>query len=141
MSAHPSRPPPPRLRVRRAAVLGSLLAVVVVPGWRADLWPVDHDAVLAASRAADPDHVFGIALDGAEPGERWHAHYTDSRLASWLHGAGMAGAITSVVTPDHAAHLPPGAERADGYFRVESTVHWPWWRPGGGVHWVVPAPR
>ena len=77
---------------------------------------------------------------GAASGE-WHAEYIDSGLARMLAACGMRGFAPSLVPPDFAAHVPPSAgalRPADGYFRVETAWHWPWWRPGGGVLWQRP---
>jgi len=114
------------------------LAAVLLPGWSARLEPVDHEAVLAAARSASPGDVFGVARPGARDGETWHAQYHDSVVARVLHGAGLRGALPGLLPPAFAAHIPVGAERADGYFRVRTSVHWPWWWPGGGVDWSVP---
>ncbi len=123
----------PNRRVALAAAL--LVLAAAAPGWRGELVPVEHEDVLAASRAAPPSTVFGVARDGAVPGERWHAQYAGSGVAAALHDAGMGAGLTRVLPPRFAAHLAPGAEHADGYFRVEARVHWPWWRSGAGVAW------
>ena len=43
----------------------------------------------------------------------------------------------------NVAHIPPGIDllpqRADAYFAVQTSWRWPWWWPGGGVDWKMPA--
>jgi hypothetical protein len=122
-----------------AALCGTVL---LLPGWRGVLVETPHDDVLAAAREAVPDRVFGVTrpaeLDGGRDGGEWHAQYHGSLAARLLRGAGMGASLTRIVPPAFAAHVPPRAERADGYFRIETALHWPWWRPGGGVDWHDP---
>lgn len=125
-------------RRRRIVLAAVCAAVLLLPGWRAGLREVPHAAVLAAARDAPPDTVFGVVRHDAEDGAEWHAQYHGSALARLLHGVGMGGSIASLLPPDLAAHVPAGAERADGYFEVVAAVHWPWWLPGGGVDWRDP---
>ena len=122
---------------RRRIVLAALCAAVLLaPGWSGSLEPTAHGNVLVAARASSSAQVFGVALEG-EAGT-WHAQYVGRSLPVVLHDMGLGGALTAVVPPDFAAHIPRGAERADGYFRVETAWHWPWWWPGGGVAWTAP---
>lgn len=110
--------------------------VMVLPGWRAQLVPVEHDVVLeAASRSRTQT---GVVRAGAAPGEEWHVQYLDSWPVRMLDEFGLRRAATALVPPDFAAHVPSGSMRADAYFRAESATHWPWWRAGGGVEWSVP---
>ncbi len=99
--------------------------------------PVPHEEVLASAAASDGS-VGVVAVSGAA-GE-WHAQYHHSGWARLLSALGMRKALPSLVPPDFAAHVPAAggaSPRADGYFRVEATWRWPWWRPGGGVDWTV----
>ena len=112
--------------------------VLLAPGWRATLEPTSHDALLATMRSADPEGVFGVSRRGRQRGEEWHAQYAGGGLPRLLRALGVRGALPALVPPRYAAHVPAGAERADGYFSVRATAHWPWWRPGGGVDWHDP---
>lgn len=123
---------------RRLIALAALAAVALAPGWRAVLVPVPHAEVLAAARASSAARVFGISLSDAPRSERWHAQYVDRALPVICHDFGVQSSLPSLLPPDFVAHLAAGAERADGYFRVVTSTHWPWWRPGGGVAWEVP---
>jgi hypothetical protein len=123
---------------RRRRIAGAALAaaVALAPGWRAALVPEDHEAILAA--ASRSRSQIGVALPGDLAGEAWHVQYLDSYWVRVLDEVGLRGSASSLVPPDYAAHIPPGTDRADGYFRVLGEWHWPWWRPGGGVEWRVP---
>jgi len=120
---------------RRLIALALVGVAVAAPGWRATLYPVSHEELLAAARAAAAVRVFGISLADGPNSERWHAQFVGRALPVVLHDLGVRGALPSLVPPDYAAHIPAGAERADGYYEVVAETHWPWWRPGGGVEW------
>jgi hypothetical protein len=126
------------LRKRSRVALAVAVAAVCLPGWSAVLVPVAHDEILAS--AARSDGTVGVVAASDASGE-WHAQYHRSGWARLLTAAGLRRAVPSLVPPEFAAHVPasPGlTQRADGYFRVETTVRWPWWRPGGGVAWELP---
>ncbi len=112
-------------------------ALLALPGWRGSLVPCTHDEILSA--AALHGAPFGVSVPGAEPGEEWHAEYLDSGLARLLADVGMRGVAPSLVPPDFAAHVPAapggGVQRADAWYRVETSRRWPWWWPGGGMSW------
>jgi len=111
-------------------------AAVVSPGWSARLVPADHEDLLAeASRSRSQ---LGVSRAGDTPDEEWHLQYLDSWAVRVLDEMRIRGKAPALVPPDFAAHIPPGSDRADGYFRLETSWHWPWWRPGGGVAWRVP---
>jgi len=130
-----------QLTRRRLILVSVLVAIGLAPGWRASLSPVEHEELLAASRESDAARVFGISLSDGPRSERWHAQYVGRSLPMILHDLGVQAALPSLLPPDFAAHLAVGAERADGYFRVVTEAHWPWWRPGGGVSWELPPVR
>lgn len=125
------------------AGLAVAAAAALAPGWSGRLVPVEHDAVLAAASRASSS--IGVSRDGSGRGDSWHAQYLDSGFARFLCDAGFRRSATRLVPPDFVAHIPgpvgpvPLATRADGYFAVETALRWPWWRPGGGVDWTVPA--
>jgi hypothetical protein len=124
---------------RRKLIVAAFCGVVLLaPGWRAALQPVPHGQILAAVSTAAPGDVFGVSVAGAREGEVWHAQYHGSPFARLLRAAGVRSSLPSLVPPAYAAHIPVGAERADGYYRVAAAAHWPWWRPGGGVDWRDP---
>ena len=131
---------------RRMLLLAALCGTaLLLPGWRGRLVAAPHDDVLAAARGAAPDSVFGVSrvagsggAPGSAAGGTWHAQYHDNRVAGLLRRAGMGASLTRLIPPAFVAHIPPRAERADGYFRVETSIHWPWWRPGGGLEWSDP---
>ncbi len=75
----------------------------------------------------------GVRLDEVGGGGTWHVQYVASRIAPALRSVGLRRLLTRLVPPSYAAYLPSGADRAEGYYRVEPSVHWPWWRPGGGL--------
>lgn len=125
--------PAARRRLRWAAA--ALLVVAILPGWSAVPVPVAHDEVLAS--AARSDGSVGVVAVSDASGE-WHAQYHRSGWARLLSALGMRAALPALVPPDFAAHVPRSggtSPRADGYFRLETSWHWPWWRPGGGVAW------
>ena len=127
------------MRRRRLLVVAALCAVaLLLPGWRGELREVPHTEVLAAARAVPPGTVFGVEVPDVDGAGTWHAQYLDSVIARLLRAAGMGASLTAVLPPSFAAHIPAGAERADGYFRLDARVHWPWWAPRGGVEWRDP---
>ena len=134
---------PRRTWVRVA--LGVALAAALAPGWQGTLVPVPHDDVIdAASRSGS---AMGVVRAGDGRGDEWHVQYLDPGLARLLADLGMRGALPSLVPPDFVAHVPAPvgpkevATRADGYYRVETSLRWPWWLPGGGVRWDAAAAR
>lgn len=129
-------------RRTRIALAAGGVAVALAPGWRGTLVEIPHEVVLGRARRAPAGSVFGVTRpvvrEGAATGEEWHASYVDRALAGFLAGVGLRGVLTKLSPPDHVAHVPAGARRADGYFDVEAAAHWPWWRPGGGLDWRLP---
>jgi hypothetical protein len=123
---------------RETAVAAAALALLA-PGWRADLVRVPHEEALAA--AARSRSQLGAVRAGDAPGEEWHVQYLDSWWARMLAELGLRARLPALVPPDFAAHVAAGSARADGYFRADAAVHWPWWRPGGGVDWTGAEPR
>lgn len=134
---------PPSRRVSARLGLALLAAAALAPGWEATLVPVPHDDVLAAASRASS--ALGVVRPGSGRGDEWHVQYLDSGAARLLADLGLRRALPSLLAPDFAAHVPGPvgprevATRADGYFRVEPDLRWPWWRPGGGVRWEGPA--
>jgi hypothetical protein len=129
-------PPRPTWKL---AVAAALACAALAPGWSGTLVPVAHDDVLAA--ASRSRSQLGVSRPG-EAGEEWHVQYLDSYAVRWLDELGLRRRAPWLVAPDFVAHVPPaagGVVRADAYFRVETRWHWPWWRPGGGVAWTMPA--
>ena len=115
----------------------------LLPGWRGDLVPVPNDQViLAASQFSTP----ATCSPRAVPARGRARSGTPSTWAATPRAcstcSGCAGSRRHVVAPSFAAHIPPGSEnlaqRADGYYRVDTHLRWPWWWPGGGVDWQVP---
>ena len=119
----------------RLALVALLACALLGPGWRGELVAVEHAELLSAARASKAARVFGISLGDPPLGERWHAQYVGRSLPVVFHDLGLRKSLPALVPPDFAAHLPAGAERADAYYRVSVALHWPWWRPGGGVDW------
>lgn len=122
---------------RRRALVLVLASAALAPGWAGRLEPVDHDLLL--DEAGRSHNQTGTVREGDVPGEQWHLQYLDSWPARMLDEFGLRGRASSLVPPDFVAHIPPGSARADGYYRAVASWHWPWWRPGGGVAWEVPA--
>lgn len=105
--------------------------VLLAPGWRGRLSPAQVSIPHAAT-------VTGASRAGEADGEDWHASYV-GRPGPTALGAVLPDAVLlRVFAPDYVAHIPPGSVKADGYFAVEQELHWPWWRPGGGLDWRVP---
>lgn len=120
----------------KPVVLAVAAAAALAPGWAAEFVPEDHEAILdAAGRSRSQ---LGVTRAGEAAGEEWHLQYLDSGWVALLDELGLRRRAPALVPPDFAAHIPPGSDRADGYFRVASRWHWPWWRPGGGLDWRVP---
>jgi len=125
--------------------LGVVAAAALAPGWAGTLVPVPHDELIAA--AARSGSAMGITRAGEGRGDEWHLQYLDPRFARLLADVGLRGVLPSLVPPDFAAHVPAPvgprevATRADGYYRVETSLRWPWWLPGGGVRWDAGPPR
>lgn len=123
---------------RRSRILVGvgLAAGVLAPGWEARPVPVDHDTVLAeARRHAAP---LGVVAHRAEDGTEYHVEYLDSLPARVLTAVGLRRSAPALVPPAFGARIPPpvgGVQRADVYVRFETSLRWPWWRPGGGIHW------
>ncbi len=132
----------PRSVKRRLWILPAAV-LVLSPGWRGELVPVPHEEVLLKAAEFDADEVFGAVRAGSVEGEEWDVQYMGSRVANALALLNLRGLATRLVPPAYAAHVPPGGDlrpqRADAYFRVEAHVRWPWWWPGGGVRWELPA--
>lgn len=127
---------PTRPRAWKLAALLAGAALLLAPGWSAVLVPAPHDEVLdAASRSRTQT---GVTRPGDAPGEEWHLQYLDSWTVRMMDELGLRKQAPRVAPPDFAAHVPAGSERADAYYRVASRVHWPWWRPGGGMDWSPP---
>ncbi len=126
----------------RIALAVAALAAGLAPGWSGRLVEVGLEVVLACARGARAGSVLGVTRpvvkDGVETGEEWHASYVGRRLPAFLAGVGLRRALPRLSPPDFVAHVPAGARRADGYFDVEVSTHWPWWRPGGGLTWAIP---
>lgn len=131
-------PPEWKKRIRIALVVLPFLP----PGWAGVLVPVRHEELIREAARHDADEVFGVSLPGERPGEEWHAQFMGSGIAQFLDLLALRRAAPSLVPPRYAAHVPPGIaglpQRADGYFRVETSLRWPWWWPGGGVRWALP---
>ena len=127
---------PPRARRAwwKLAGAAALAALVLAPGWSARLVPADHGALLAA--AGRSRSQLGVTRPGEAPGEEWHLQYLDSWPVRVLDEMALRRLAPLLVPPDFAAHVPAGSGRADGYFRGESRLRWPWWWPGGGVDWT-----
>lgn len=124
--------PSRRTALRTLAALAA--AALLAPGWAGRLAPATHDEILeAASRVRG----LGVSVpDPAAPDARFDLQYLGSGWAALLTSFGLRGVVPQLVPPDFAAHVPPavgGVQRADGYHRVVTTWHWPWWRPGGGL--------
>lgn len=126
--------PLPRLGWKKRLALACAVAALV-PGWSGRLVPAVHDDLLA--EAARSRTQLGVTRGGAA-GEEWHLQYLDSWPVRMLDELGLRPHAARFVPPTFVAHLPPGSDRADGYFRVATRWHWPWWRPGGGLDWALP---
>ena len=117
------------------------IAPFVMPGWRGELVPVQHDAILVESARHAAGDVFGVSRTGDIPGEEWHAQYMGNDAAAFFCLLNLRSFATRVVPPDYVAHIPPGTDllpqRADAYFEVRTSWRWPWWWPGGGVDWTL----
>ena len=136
--------PYPRLGRRSSAIIALIGLGALVPGWSGRLVRADHEAMLA--EAAQSHTQLGVtraggsgdADDAGAAGEEWHLQYLDSWPVRMLEEMGLRPQAAHIVPPTFVAHVPPGADRADGYFRIETSWHWPWWRPGGGLDWTLP---
>jgi hypothetical protein len=129
--------------VKRRILIACGILPVLLPGWGGDLVPVPHEEIIVEAAKHDADEVFGASRPGERAGEEWHAQFMGSTPAQVLDFLNLRGFATHVVPPAYVAHIPPGAdllpERADGYFKVVTHWRWPWWWPGGGVDWTMPA--
>lgn len=129
--------------VKRRIWIGLAVLPLLLPGWRGELVPVPHDTILLESGRHEAGEVFGVSLDGDVPGEEWHAQYVASGPAQFLDLLNLRALAPRIVPPAFVAHIPPGRDalpqRADAYFRVETSWRWPWWWPGGGVPWELPS--
>ena len=129
-------PPMASSRVRKALWQVPLAVLALAPGWRGTLVGVTEDEKWARLRGADS--AVGVSRPGEREGEEWHASYVDSAPARILETFGARSLLLRLTPPDLVAHMPVGARHADGYYRVESHLRWPWWWPGGGVDWTQP---
>lgn len=124
-------------RAKRVLLISCLALPFAMPGWRGELVPVDHAAILADAATYDAGDVFGVSLPGERDGEEWHAQFMGSRAAHALDALALRRLAPRVVPPAYVAHIPPGTDalpsRADAYFRVVAHTRWPWWWPGGGL--------
>ena len=130
-----------RIRWKRLVWFAPLAAAALAPGWKGSLVPVDHDEILLRSARADASDVFGVSRPGEREGEEWHAQYIESGMANALEDLHLRGLAMKLVPPQYVAHIPtqtkiggvtlPGL--ADAYFSVATSMHWPWWWPGGGL--------
>jgi hypothetical protein len=131
-----------RTAKRRLWIVPALI-LLAAPGWEGRLVPVPHAEILMKAQHYDADDVFGAVREGEREGEQWHAEYMGSSIGNLLAALNLRGLATRLVPPLFVAHVPPGADdrpqRADAYFRVESSARWPWWWPGGGVRWELPS--
>ena len=114
------------------------MVVGLLPGWRAELVPVPRETILGEARRVADFEVFGVSRPG-KAGDTWHAQYIARPLATRLHNVGVEARLPAFCAPDFVAHIPRGAVRSDATYRVVTEVHWPWWRPGGGIDWDVQA--
>jgi len=118
------------------------VAPFLLPGWRGELVPVPHEEIILDAARFDAGDVIPATRAGDQPGEEWHAQFMGSRWAAFFDVVNLRGLATRFVPPKYVAHIPPGfdelPERADAYFRVETTTRWPWWWPGGGLDWKMP---
>jgi hypothetical protein len=129
-------------RWKKRLWIAAAAALFLLPGWQGRLVPVPHEEILLESARHDADEVFGVSRPGEAPGERWNVQYMGGGAAKLFDLLNLRGFATRVVPPRFAAHIPEGPEdlpeRADGYFRIETSLRWPWWFPGGGVDWRPP---
>ncbi len=129
-------------RAKRALLISGAALPFVLPGWRGELVPVDHDEILAQAARYDAGEVFGVSLAGEKDGEEWHAQFMGSRAADSINALALRKLAPRLVPPAYVAHIPPGTEglptRADAYYRVVAHARWPWWWPGGGMDFVRP---
>jgi hypothetical protein len=129
-------------RAKRILLISGAALPFALPGWRGELVPVEHDAILADAARYDAGDVFGVSLAGEKEGEEWHAQFMGSRPAAALDALALRKLAPRLVPPDYVAHIPPGTDalpsRADAYFRVVVHARWPWWWPGGGVDLAHP---
>lgn len=118
-------------RARMSLWVFVVVAPFLLPGWSGRLVPTQHDAILRAARQRSTE--VSLSVPGERPGERWHLTYMNDDAADFLQSLRMRKFAPSLLAPDFAAHIPAGSIRADGYYAVETRVHWPWWWPGGGL--------
>jgi len=122
--------------------IAAFVVPLLLPGWRGELVPVPHEEVILDASKYDADDVIPATRPGARPGEEWHMQFLGSRWATLFDRLNLRDFATRVAPPKYVAHIPPGLddlpERADGYFRVETTMRWPWWWPGGGLDLRMP---
>ena len=95
-----------------------------------------HDDLLAVVRASRTK--VPVSHPGQREGEMWHLTYVDDGLANFVKWLRLKQTLPHTLPADFVAHIPPGRYRADGYYRVETEGHWPWWWPGGGMDWTEP---
>ncbi len=123
-------------RVRRLLWLLPPALLVLAPGWEATLVPASHEEILREMRLTGT--VVGVSRPGEREHEKWHASYVDSSYAELMETLDLRHLLTRTAPPAYVAYIPPGAIRADAYYRVDTRTHWPWWWPGGGVAWREP---
>lgn len=123
-------------RVRRLLLALPIALLVLAPGWRGRLAPLRYEQMWDALQSADD--AIGVAYVPVEDGPEWHATYVDDGVASAVRALNLRTYLPHLSPPDFVAHIPAGELHADAHFRVESSVHWPWWWPGGGMDWTAP---
>lgn len=119
-------------RRHRWLIAPALLVATIVcfPGWKGELELVEHTVVLLEARDA---HQLTPSVLDAEGDAQWHLTHLDSTFGQILVDVGFGGLTPRLVPPEFAAYVPRPNAPADAYYRVESSVHWPWWWPGGGL--------
>ncbi len=127
---------------KRRFWISAAVAPFLVPGWRGTLVPVPHEEIILDAATYDAGEVIPATRAGDAQGEEWHAQYMGSRAAAVLEFLNLRSVATYLAPPKYVAHIPPGPddlpERADAYFRVDTSWRWPWWWPGGGLDWRMP---
>lgn len=122
--------------VRRRLWIVPVAIVLLLPGWSARLRPLSYEEMW--DHLQRTTSAVGVARAAEVDGAEWHATYVENGFAESCASLGLRHILPALSPPDYVAHIPAGGIHPDAYYRVESSVRWPWWWPGGGIDWTTP---